>query len=499
MASPQPVGVADRVSPSLQLCLHSFTALAHSLHSCIPLDCPVSCPRRRAILVWVGVWDFIVDYMRGGELNFDALYMCLGTLFLLLTRTLIAQAGLKPISYAAHSTQGQSFVTPLFVFLASTHHPPDSSSLALYVRSLLALLAGIVFWLGAYNLLDLWLAPASALRDGLYTIVGLVIMFATANVGAEGSVIADSVAGGGEASKAASTPVTSSVRFVLYQLKALVGLWGDVVYWVGTYNIADVWIWEYSATRDSLYVVAGFIVFLAISMYVRREAQRQALLITRAEQRTVNGTPPGSEQQRLTDPVSADLDTHKHLPPSQPQPTVVSRMLYCVRVAVTMVAGIVFWVGWWNILSTYVYYGSSPSEYHPMSVPQQPSLDVEVSGRFQLMSLVSQPSPVLGQRHRFHDLQRSSQSDSSDSSFPMWILYLLYTVGGIAFLLLSSTLTSSAGVIQPLGTIRERTNVAAAVSAEAVELEEEAQQYAVVEAPGNGAFVLDQEPHAYQP
>ena len=462
-----------------------------------------------AILVWVGVWDFIVDYMRGGELTFDALYMALGTFFLLLTRTLIAQAGLKPISYAGHTAPQPSFLTPVFVYLSSTHHPPDSSSLALYVRSLLALLAGIVFWLGAYNLLDLWLAPPTALRDGLYTVVGLVVMFATANVGAEGSVIADSAAGGGDMSKVASTQVTSNVRFVLYQAKALLGLWGDVVYWVGTYNIADVHIWTYSATRDSLYVVAGFIVFLAISMYVRRERQRQALLATRAEQRSSSSSSSGSvvpvagsEQLRLTDPASTDVETHKLQPPphAQPQLTVVSRLLFCMRVAVTMVAGIVFWVGWWNILSTYVYYGpntTEPADFHPMSVAHASS-GVDVGSRFQLLSVASQPSHVLGQRHRFVGLQRSSRSEAS---FPMWILYLLYTVGGIAFLLLSSTLTSSAGVIQPLSTIRERTNVAAAAAAETTELEEEErQQYAVVEAPGSGAFVLDQldqAPHAY--
>ena len=408
--------------------------------------------------MWVGVWDFIVDYLRGGELHFDALYMSLGTVFLFLTRTLIAQAGLRPIAYAAHSTQ-QSFVTPIFVFLASTHHPPTSSSAALYLRSLLALLAGIVFWLGAYNLLDLWMFPQSALRDVLYTIAGLVIMFVTANVGAEGSVVADSVAGGGDLTKAASTLVTSNAHFLFYQFKALVGLWGDVVYWVGTYNIADLWLWHYSPTRDSLYVVAGFVVFLAISIYVRRERQRQALLATRAEQRTTNGA-PGLEQQPLTVLPAAALQSRQ---------TLFDRLAKVTRVLVTMVAGIVFWVGWWNILSTYVYFGdtSNPADFEPMVA-----------------------SHMLGQRHRFHVMQRSSQSESS---FPMWILYLLYAVLGVVFLLLSSTLTSSAGVIQPLSTIRERTNVALAPLSESVEGDEERQQFAVVQAPESTAFGLDHE------
>ena len=439
-----------------------------------------------AILVWVGVWDFIVDYMRGGELDFDACYMCLGTLFLFLTRTLIVQAGLRPIAYAAHSTQ-QSALTPLFTFLASTHHPPDSSSAALYLRSLLALVAGIVFWLGAYNLLDLWMFPnpTTALRDVLYTIAGLVIMFATANVGAEGAVVADSVAGGGDVTKSASTLVTSNAHFVFYQLKALVGLWGDVVYWVGTYNIADLWLWPYSPTRDSLYVVAGFLVFLAISVYVRREKQRQALQATRAEQRTLGG-PQGSDEQPLTAAPPGVVHAKQ---------TLSDRLVFCIRVAVTMVAGILFWVGWWNILSTYVYYGSNdtdPGDFHPMAVTYMTS---DAGKRhFQLLSVVLQPLHVLGQRHRFHEMQRSSQSDAS---FPMWILYLLYTALGIVFLLLSSTLTSSAGVIQPLSTIRERTNVAFAAPSESADREEERQQFAVVEAPGSSAFVLDQEPHAY--
>ena len=471
-------------SPTVSLLLSPSLSLDLSLCAC------------SAILVWVGVWDFIVDYLRGGELGYDALYMSLGTVFLFLTRTLIAQAGLKPIDYAAHSAP-QSFVTPLFTFLASTHHPADSSSAALYLRSLLALLAGIVFWLGAYNLLDLWMFHQSAVRDVLYTVAGLALMFATANVSSESTVIVDSAAGGGEATKSASTVVTSNAHFVFYHVKALVGLWGDVVYWVGTYNIADLWLWHYSPLRDSLYVVAGFFVFLAISIHVQRDRQRQALVAARAEQRTVGGAAALAGAGMIARAVEQQPLTASPPTVVPAKQTLYDRLSFYVRVIVTMVAGILFWVGWWNILSTYIYYGSEPSsdEFEPMGVPH--SVGNGSSG-FRLMSVVAQPLQLpsaLGRRHRFLAMQRSS---TSDTSFPMWILYLLYTAMGVVFLLISSTLTSSAGVIQPLATIREQTNMAIATYPnEAAEGEEEGQQFAVVEAPGTSAFVLDHEPNAY--
>ena len=415
------------------------------------------------IFVWVGVWDFIIDYLHGATAGFDLLYMSVGLAFLVLTRTLIPQAGLRPVTYfpvTASSAASLPFCFPLLSFLAVSHHPPGSHPCAMYLRSLLALLAGICFWLGTYNLFDLDLFASSLLRDLLYTMAGLLVMFVTSNVSAEGTVIADSadpsVPLPPHLAKSPTIVLTSSPAFVLYYCKALLGLYGDVVYWVGAYNIADVWAWEYSPARDSCYVVVGFAVFFVVSVWTwwdKAVADRMSRVVG------PNGDGSGSSDGQLArvalQPASSSTAGHASL---------TARLSFWTRCLLAMTAGVVFWVGWWNVLSTYVL--DSTSAQTPSGENEDDSglgsqaaaarLHPHSRHVFSLLSLAVAASSPLSGSHAFSLLQRSSQSSSG---FPVWLLYVSYCVLGLVLLIVTNTFNSNAGVIQPLSLIRQQAHV----------------------------------------
>ena len=388
------------------------------------------------IFVWVGVWDYLVDYLHGGSAAYDWMYMLVGLSFLFLTRTVIAQAGLKPFAYTPASISSPApFYAPILDYLSSSSLPPTStsaSSLPLYLRSFLALLAGITFWLGAYNLFDLHLYEfGSVYRDLIYAAVGLALMFLTSNVASEGAVVADNTdpSLASSASLKTTTVLTSTQSFLFYHAKALVGLFGDVIYWVGAYNLADTHLWTASPTRDALYVVFGMLVFLGVSLWTFKERQQ-----TRG-MRAHRGGDGGAN--------FALLDAG-----AQVQPGMSDRLAFYVRCAVAMVAGVVVWVGWWNVLSSWVVSSDAAPAYDEAA---------EAAHTWHPLSRLGAAAPSVHVGWRL--MQRSS---TSESSFPMWVLYALYAFTGLVFLVVTNTFTSQAGVIAPLGLIRQQANVGVA-------------------------------------
>ena len=407
------------------------------------------------IFVWIGVWDYIVDYLHGNTAAWEALYMLVGLAFLFATRTLIAQAGLKPAAYIPTSPSTSAFA-PLIDFLSNSQPTPaltsssSSSTIPLYLRSFLALLAGITFWLGAYNLFDLHLiAFGPPLRDVAYAAVGLVLMLLTANVVSEGQLSVDSTADPSLTSSSSallksSTLISTTRAFVLYHVKALVGLYGDVLYWVGAYNLADTHAWQASPTRDALYVVGGFAVFFLISLWTWKERlEGKAGRRVSVEDRGSDWTPlPASNGQEGQQ--TAEMGWGE-------------RAAFYGRVLVAMVAGILVWVGWWNILSTWVVTDSSAVADAEIPGAEESEADASHPSHsaFHTLSLAP-PHPVSPLPHLWAVLQRSS---TTGSSFPMWVLYGLYAFTGLVLLVVTNTFTSQAGVIQPLGLIRQQANV----------------------------------------
>ena len=411
------------------------------------------------IFVWVGVWDYVVDYLHGNTATWDAGYMLLGLAFLFLTKTLIAQAGLKPVSY--HPTSpSTSVLTPLITYLSDTPTPSSSSSsLALHVRSLLALLAGIVFWLGAYNLFDLHLIEFGPVtRDAAYAAVGLVVMLLTANFASEGALVTDGTAdaaltsaspsSSSSSSASSSKPTTlisSSQSFLLYHVKALVGLFGDVLYWVGAYNLADTHAWEATPTRDAMYVVGGLGVFLAVSLWTWKE-RMEGKGGRRGDggDRGADWTPLAGEGQAGGQAVG--------------EKGWGERVWLYARLLVAMVAGVLLWVGWWNILSTWVVTDSTAVADGEEPAAEEAAMAVAVSAAphaFHTLSMAPAHA-VSPLPHVWQPLQRSS---TTESSFPMWVLYALYAFTGLVLLVVTNTFSSQAGVIQPLGLIRQQANV----------------------------------------
>ena len=419
------------------------------------------------IFVWIGVWDYIIDYLHGNTAAYDWGYMLLGLAFLVLTRTVIAQAGLKPITYTAPTSSTSSsptIVATLISFLANTTPPPTTPTLVTYVRSLLALLAGIVFWLGAYNLFDLHLYEFGSLwRDVAYCAVGLAVMFLTSNVTSEGTLISDNAdptlaSSSTVALLKSPTTVLSTTRgFLWYHAKALVGLFGDVVYWVGAYNLADSHLWPATVTRDSLYVVLGLLVFLGVSLWTFRE--RMEVRAIRAAAKDGGGA--------FAPLAGGSGGAAGHV-------GMGDRLAFYLRCVVAMVAGIIVWVGWWNVLSTWVVSDGSesiPADGNEEAGVAEPSPGV----RRRLLAMAVDGPYAL----RFHVLQRSS---TTETAFPMWVLYLMYAFTGMVFLVVTNTFASQAGVIQPLGLIRQQANVG--VTAE----------QANAEAPAAGGVVASDDP-----
>lgn len=50
------------------------------------------------VWVWVGIWDFLVDYGHDYSLDLDVVYMIVGLILLIATKSLVAQSGLKPMA-----------------------------------------------------------------------------------------------------------------------------------------------------------------------------------------------------------------------------------------------------------------------------------------------------------------------------------------------------------------------------------------------------------------
>ena len=274
-------------------------------------------------------------------------------------------------------------------------------------------------------------------------------MLLTANVASEGALVLDSAieptltsSTSSSSLLKASAVLTSTRSFILYHAKALLGLYGDVLYWVGAYNLADTHSWEATPTRDALYVIVGFAVFFLVSLWTwKQRTQPQPGRRAGAGDRGGDWTPLAEEGQGGQQSMGGGLG---------------DRMVFYARLMVTMVAGILAWVGWWNILSTWVVTDSSA-----VADAEEPTAeDADVGGlsqrTFRTLSRHSQHHPTSSLPHLWTLMQRSS---TAESSFPMWVLYALYAFTGLVLLGVTNTFTGQAGVIQPLGLIRQQANV----------------------------------------
>lgn len=354
------------------------------------------------ILVWIGVWQGAVDYLHGGDRLSDLAYMLSGLACMVFTSTFIAQAGMKPVAFAPRYKSNILQILTAALLGSPPTQETIKSKVALGIRSLLALLAGICFWLGSYNLFDLFVLPnGGVMRDIGYAITGVFIMAFTANVTAEGAVIAETVdmeAAASQFSKSPSLIIESPVSLTWYFVKATVGLFGSVLYWVGVYNIVDVHMWPYGPERDALYACIGFATMFLVSVAIQREREQFVRMATSYE-----GLPS----------ISSTLTW-------QSAHGVTERLVYIIRTIAVMIAGVLAWVGFWNILCYYIV-DPADSESDDPDVPQPEDVD--------------------------------------HSRFPVWGLYLIYIAVGLVLLIGTNTLTLTAGAVQPLMLIRSQTDV----------------------------------------
>jgi len=339
--------------------------------------------------------------------------------------------------------------------------------------------------LGTYDLLDLYLFPDGGwVRNLSYTIIGLFIMFLTSNIKSEGSVILDTVEGAQLLTSASaanvglvkspSLLVTSVSSCVLYHIKALIALYGDVLYWVGAYSLVDVDMVEYSDTRDALYIVGGFLVFLILSIvtYNQRKLQYEALKkkkqqlresLSRSSSSIVSSSssshPPHHQYQQL--PKSSSVPPHNPhhlhhevtlvhpsgLAPSPPITFSARFQSYC-RHVLAMIAGLFYWVGWWNILSYSVVnpYDEAEEEYEG----EDKATNLINTVLIAVTDLSNSTETSLDPSDRF---------SPSSTSFPMYVLYLIWFFTGLFLLGITNTFTSNSGVVQPINLINAQADL----------------------------------------
>lgn len=155
-----------------------------------------------AIVVWVAIWDFCVDYLHGTRMIGIIIYLLIGMICLLLTRTWFPTTGLSNLRYLPSVAASSSLtslsstlsclpLTPSTLFdrfmmyvvalctscASSSLSSSISAQIILYVRAFVAMIGGIFIWIGGYNFIDLFAFPGQDLISHiLLTCAGLIIM-----------------------------------------------------------------------------------------------------------------------------------------------------------------------------------------------------------------------------------------------------------------------------------------------------------------------------------
>ena len=369
------------------------------------------------IFVWVGLWDVLDLYCNGSELVSDVCYMMIGLTLLLITHAFFPQSGMKQIFYQTPQGQQPGLVAFILEYFVDYLHPQHMSWPIHAVHAVISLTASILFWLGTYNLFDLHLFIVddeySSLRHVLYMVAGLILLWASGTLTTETDVkpeilIGDDKPIGGAVGSSEALPSSPSVYavvdgvqlraehrvlpVVLHYVRALISLYGSVIYWVGAYNMIDVEIWPSTRDRDIAYVV------IAAALYVIQSCLSEFELYREEVRHKLNA--PKQVRSALVNTMRKAAKT----------------LWFTFRIVLGLVCSIMYWVGWWNVLTYYIV---------PLPIDDE---DAEDDGAE--IGPIEEPNP------------------------PFYALYTIYVIIGMIIIISTGTLLDNSGLLAPSSMVR---------------------------------------------
>ena len=146
------------------------------------------------------------------------------------------------------------------------HAPGVCLSASSYLRASVALAGGIIWWIGSWNALEVYLLPDNPWLDVLCIIVGVSVLLLTRTFKLQAGILPSSY--GSAASPAHEEDIRldswraigmSIVHWLGHYLRSFAALCGSVIMWKGGYKLLDSYFLPTTLLRDILYMVLGLL------------------------------------------------------------------------------------------------------------------------------------------------------------------------------------------------------------------------------------------------
>jgi len=241
------------------------------------------------------------------------MFVFIGMALLLICNTFVAQAGLappRPFKFNAAKGTWRWWVMDIVL---------------VYMRSCVSLVGILMMWSGGYTLLDVYCTFIDGVwKQVLFFSIGMFLMIWT------GCFLSEAGFDPYYSSGQSPDDELSFLQNVQLHLQSVLAHLGCIMYWVASWNLLDAYILPYSLSRDLVLMITGLFCLMLSNTLVT-----SAGVIFERRPGPGGAVMPDDERQ------NANLFSCH---------TTSSCVLKYVRVFVSLLAGVLNWLGWWNFL-----------------------------------------------------------------------------------------------------------------------------------------------------